>query len=114
MIGTKFQKPLANYDAYTQAAAWARANGAEILDKGDYYEIVKVSEPTRELRAVFLRAERDTRLKESDLIIIRCAEAGEPVPDEWKTYRQALRDVPEQAGFPENVIWPEKPEAQAM
>ena len=25
-------------------------------------------------------------------------------------YRQALRDVPEQAGFPENVTWPTKPE----
>jgi len=25
-------------------------------------------------------------------------------------YRQALRDVPAQAGFPENVTWPTKPE----
>jgi len=24
-------------------------------------------------------------------------------------YRQALRDIPQQEGFPENVIWPEKP-----
>jgi len=27
----------------------------------------------------------------------------------WKIYRQALRDVPEQEGFPFDVIWPEKP-----
>ena len=26
-----------------------------------------------------------------------------------KTYRQALRDIPEQAGFPRTIIWPEKP-----
>lgn len=25
-------------------------------------------------------------------------------------YRQALRDVPAQAGFPENITWPTKPE----
>ena len=25
------------------------------------------------------------------------------------TYRQALRDVPSQAGFPANVTWPTKP-----
>jgi hypothetical protein len=25
-------------------------------------------------------------------------------------YRQALRDITSQAGFPENVTWPEKPE----
>jgi hypothetical protein len=27
----------------------------------------------------------------------------------WATYRQALRDIPKQEGFPENVIWPERP-----
>jgi hypothetical protein len=29
---------------------------------------------------------------------------------EWKDYRQALRDVPQQKNFPENIIWPIKPE----
>jgi hypothetical protein len=28
----------------------------------------------------------------------------------WATYRQALRDIPQQAGFPHDVIWPQKPE----
>lgn len=65
--------------------------------------------PTPEQQAQTIRAERDARLKETDLIIIRCAEAGEPVPAEWKAYRQALRDMPEQAGFPDTVVWPEKP-----
>lgn len=27
----------------------------------------------------------------------------------WATYRQALRDVPQQAGFPWNVQWPTQP-----
>ena len=26
----------------------------------------------------------------------------------WATYRQELRDIPEQEGFPNNVIWPTK------
>jgi hypothetical protein len=30
--------------------------------------------------------------------------------DEWTTYRQALRDVPQQDGFPANVTWPDQPE----
>ena len=29
--------------------------------------------------------------------------------DLMRAYRQALRDVPQQDGFPDNVIWPEKP-----
>lgn len=27
----------------------------------------------------------------------------------WATYRKALRDLPEQEGFPYNIQWPEKP-----
>jgi len=37
-----------------------------------------------------------------------------PVPpgttrEQWAAYRQALRDVPQQAGAPYNVVWPEPP-----
>ncbi len=28
----------------------------------------------------------------------------------WASYRQALRDIPTQEGFPYSVIWPAKPE----
>ena len=28
----------------------------------------------------------------------------------WATYRQALRDITDQAGFPNEVVWPTKPE----
>ena len=31
------------------------------------------------------------------------------ITPEQKAYRQALRDVPAQAGFPDNVTWPERP-----
>ena len=27
----------------------------------------------------------------------------------WASYRQALRDITEQAGFPYSVVWPTKP-----
>lgn len=29
---------------------------------------------------------------------------------EWAAYRQALRDIPSQIGFPWNVVWPTQPE----
>jgi len=29
----------------------------------------------------------------------------------WRTYRQQLRDVPQQTGFPETIIWPTSPDA---
>jgi hypothetical protein len=31
------------------------------------------------------------------------------VLDSWKEYRQSLRNVPKQQGFPWNIIWPQMP-----
>ena len=36
---------------------------------------------------------------------------GEALLGAIPIYRQALRDIPQQAGFPYNVVWPEKPES---
>lgn len=32
---------------------------------------------------------------------------------DWATYRQALRDVPSQPGFPNNIVWPAAPNGAA-
>jgi hypothetical protein len=37
-------------------------------------------------------------------------EKGTNIPLEWDTYRQALRDLPAQTGFPNDIGWPVKPE----
>ena len=53
-------------------------------------------------------AERDKRtalLMETD----HYALADVTMTDAMKTYRQALRDVPQQAGFPSSITWPDKP-----
>lgn len=52
---------------------------------------------------------RQFLLADSDWVVLRAQEQGTEVPEEWKIYRQALRDIPEQAGFPLNVTWPNKP-----
>ena len=52
-----------------------------------------------------LRAERDRRLAETDWM----ANSDVTMSDEWKAYRQALRDLPQQSGFPNDVTFPTKP-----
>jgi hypothetical protein len=54
-----------------------------------------------------VRAMRDQLLVASDWTQIADAPVNKTA---WAEYRQALRDVPEQEGFPENVVWPTKPE----
>ena len=65
---------------------------------------------------ILLRIERDRLLSETDWVSTRSVDSGTPVSQEWKTYRQALRDLPATAepklenGGLTNVTWPEKPE----
>jgi hypothetical protein len=35
---------------------------------------------------------------------------GEEIYNQWQTYRQGLRDIPAQSGYPFNVIWPTPPQ----
>jgi len=53
------------------------------------------------------RAERDHYLTESDWTQNRDVTLSNDT--DWKTYRQALRDIPTQSGFPNSVSWPTKP-----
>ena len=67
-----------------------------------------------------LRYERDRLLTECDWVVTKAAETGVAETDAWKTYRQALRDLPStqnpemeaepttQLGI-KNVTWPTKP-----
>jgi len=53
------------------------------------------------------RGQRNTLLAKSDYTQL----ADYPNPDKalWATYRQQLRDIPAQAGFPRTVTFPDKP-----
>lgn len=68
--------------------------------------------PTDEEVAAQVRAERNRLLAESDWTQLPDARAamGEAKAAEWDAYRQALRDIPEQEGFPRDVLWPDSPE----
>jgi hypothetical protein len=57
-----------------------------------------------------IRGFRDKLLAESDWVVTKSLELGEAVPEDWLTYRQALRDITSQEGFPLDVTWPTKPE----
>lgn len=64
-----------------------------------------------DIQAQAVKANRNRMLADCDWIITKSAETGQAVPDAWKTYRQALRDVTNQSGFPWTVTWPTLPTA---
>jgi hypothetical protein len=56
--------------------------------------------------ATAARAERDKLIASCDWMAIKAFEGGTTVSADWATYRQALRDVSAQAGFPNDITWP--------
>lgn len=61
---------------------------------------------------VTIRAECLRLLAESDFKVLKAYEAGNPVPEAWVTYRQALRDLYNNVNDidPYFVNWPSQPE----
>ena len=60
-------------------------------------------------QAKSIRSDRDQRLAGTDWRIIKALEAGAPQDFAWASYRQQLRDVTSQEGFPWNAVWPVEP-----
>lgn len=55
-----------------------------------------------------IRSKRNNLLVDSDWT--QLSDVPEQTRLKWQSYRQALRDITLQDGFPENIIWPTKPE----
>tara|TARA_S200002703_G_scaffold156202_1_gene161380 strand:+ start:254 stop:535 length:282 start_codon:yes stop_codon:yes gene_type:complete len=53
-----------------------------------------------------IRLERDIKLAATDWR----ASSDLTLSTEWATYRQSLRDITEQPGFPGTITWPTEPE----
>ena len=56
------------------------------------------------------RTFRDRLLSMSDWVVIKANETEVSELEAWKVYRQALRDVSGQEGFPWSINWPQAPQ----
>lgn len=87
-----------------------RPTNEEILAKAQ--ELIDAA-PMRALRRV-----RDARLRETDWVTLRAMRTGEPIPQEWKDYMQALADITKTSnpqlvsGELIGVTWPVRPDGE--
>jgi hypothetical protein len=86
---------------------------AAMVEAGDVAAYVPPTQAEIDAQAAAnIRAQRDSLLLEVDDIAgnaLRWAALDAETQAAWAAYRQALLDVPQQAGFPDNVTWPVKP-----
>lgn len=77
------------------------------------YEIAPLPEDeiarTIELAWRGIRSERQVMLDNTDFIVVKSLERGEPVPTEWVNYRQALRDITDTDSDPRDIVFPTQP-----
>jgi hypothetical protein len=73
-----------------------------VADMDDETKAAKDAEQAKSMRVT-----RNQKLSDSDWTQLADSPENKAA---WATYRQALRDIPTQAGFPWEVQWPTQPE----
>ncbi|WP_461210388.1 tail fiber assembly protein [Desulfocurvus sp. DL9XJH121] len=67
----------------------------------------------RDAAAGAARSERNRRLTGCDWTQVADSPLAEEEREAWAAYRQTLRDLPAQPGFPETINWPAEPAQEA-
>ena len=81
------------------------------LSLKEQVEIGDITQQTADtIQALSMRAERDALLAGCDWTQAEDSVLSDEKKAGWKTYRQALRDVPSQGGFPWVITWPVSPD----
>ncbi|MGN1078899.1 MAG: phage tail assembly chaperone [Alphaproteobacteria bacterium] len=111
-VSDKADFPLLNFDSVVEDAEHTADDYVHV----DGQFVLKTDDAAKEQKAAAARAERDRRIDAARWRIERYQTqlaAGLETTDTAKQYKalllyvQALRDVPDQDGFPDNVVWPE-------
>lgn len=104
----------ADYNPQTQVAEPNGCQYNEGLQRWETAWTVRDKTPEEleretQAKATEVRSERNALIAESDWTQLDDTPITNAKKLEWAVYRQALRDIPQQVGFPWNVVCPEKP-----
>lgn len=93
-----------------EAAVWCNTRGDCSIQQVDgVYQIIQNPEPDDSMVAEAIRDKRNNLLGETDYYLMPDYPSNPQNLEELKVYRQALRDIPKQEGFPRDVRWPGVP-----
>lgn len=96
----------ANYNPTTQIRSPAEFVLVDNVVTATYTVWDKPEEQVYAEAAAKVRNERNKLIADTDWMAL----SDNTMTPEWASYRQALRDITAQEGFPYSVIWPTKPE----
>lgn len=114
-IDSQIQTGESYIDGFIDDSAYYIENGAaiEIPTKPDQYAVFDYTTKqwidNANLAIIDVLQKRQRLLYASDWTQIPNGPLTTTQQEAWATYRQQLRDIPEQSGYPLNVIWPTPP-----
>jgi hypothetical protein len=79
------------------------------VDDNGWKQVWEIENLPQDQAEANVRSERNRLIAESDWTQLDDTPVTNAKKLEWASYRQALRDIPNQAGFPWYVQWPKKP-----
>ena len=92
---------------YTNSVEWRKPDGKVSMSSTDF--VVDYSKVGPVVELLMLREERNKKLAATDWVVTKAFETGGSVPESWKTYRQALRDITISTQSIFSVTWPTEP-----
>lgn len=93
-----------------EAAVWCNSRGDCSIQQVDgKYQIVENPPVSLEILAENARSERDRKIAETDYYMMPDYPSDPNNIEKIKVYRQALRDITKQEGFPSKFTWPDVP-----
>ena len=92
---------------YLNSVEWKKPDGTLTMTPSEFVLDYSVVGPVLEL--MMLREERNKKLAATDWVVTKAFETGGGVPESWKTYRQALRDITVSTQSIFSVTWPTEP-----
>lgn len=93
-----------------ECAVWCNTRGDCSIQQVDgKYQIVENPPVSIGVLAENVRSERNRRIAETDYYMMPDYPSDPNNIEEMKVYRQALRDIPKQEGFPSKFTWPDVP-----
>ena len=107
-LGTD-EKPEIVQKLRPKSAPWSIDNEEAVKKDAYNGEVTVVTVEDAPLTAEEARTERNKLLEESDWTQVLDAPIDAETREAYRVYRQALRDIPEQEGFPGTITWPEMP-----
>ena len=77
------------------------------MDENEIAEHEAIAAQHEAMKPNGIREQRNNLLKDTDWT--QLPDVPKATRDAYKTYRQSLRDISKQAGFPHEISWPETP-----